>query len=257
VSNTAIRTFRFVTAALITVLPFAAHPASAARVNPEQLCYKALHFASAKYLDCQQRVLGKWFALGYLRRPVDEALSKCRVKYTETWPKLVSDFAYTTSSCAGLRFVDNGDGTVTDRLTTLQWEKKTDDDSIHDVDNTYPWSADPYHTAATGSAFSVFLRDLNDDACFAGQCDWRLPTVYELQTILSEPYGCPDSGYSACTDQTVFGPTAANVYWTATTLGPYTPQAWQVNFAGARLSNNEEWKSKDFAARVRAVRAGL
>jgi hypothetical protein len=44
------------------------------------------------------------------------------------------------------RFVDNGDGTVTDNQTGLQWEKKTTAvGSVanladpHDVDNAYTW----------------------------------------------------------------------------------------------------------------------
>jgi hypothetical protein len=39
-----------------------------------------------------------------------------------------------------VRFVDNGDGTVTDTRTGLMWEQKTDDGSIHDKDNVYTWS---------------------------------------------------------------------------------------------------------------------
>ena len=38
------------------------------------------------------------------------------------------------------RFVDNGDGTITDTQTGLMWEKKSDDGSIHDKDNRYTWA---------------------------------------------------------------------------------------------------------------------
>jgi len=34
------------------------------------------------------------------------------------------------------RFIDHGDGTVTDTRTGLMWEQKTDDGSIHDKDNS-------------------------------------------------------------------------------------------------------------------------
>ena len=40
----------------------------------------------------------------------------------------------------GPRFVDNGDGTITDTKTGLQWEKKSDDGTIHDQDDTYTWT---------------------------------------------------------------------------------------------------------------------
>ncbi len=33
-------------------------------------------------------------------------------------------------------YTDNGDGTITDNVTGLMWEKKSDDGSIHDKDNT-------------------------------------------------------------------------------------------------------------------------
>ena len=36
-------------------------------------------------------------------------------------------------------FTDNGDGTVTDNRTGLVWEKKSDNDDIHDQDMTYTW----------------------------------------------------------------------------------------------------------------------
>src|SRR6266446_8828956 len=45
------------------------------------------------------------------------------------------------------RFVDNGDGTVTDNQTGLMWEKKenldgtTDVSNQHDADNPYQWTA--------------------------------------------------------------------------------------------------------------------
>src|SRR5882724_11665687 len=44
----------------------------------------------------------------------------------------------TTTTTA--RFVDNGDGTVTDDLTGLQWEKKDNTcPGIHCVSDTYTW----------------------------------------------------------------------------------------------------------------------
>lgn len=69
-------------------------------------------------------------------------------------------------------FVDNGDGTVTDRGTGLVWEKLSDDGSIHDKDDVYAWSA----------AFSGKIAALNASA-FAGHDDWRLPNIRELETI--------------------------------------------------------------------------
>ncbi len=38
---------------------------------------------------------------------------------------------------AAMSFTDNGDGTITDNVTGLMWEKKDDSNGIHGKDNTY------------------------------------------------------------------------------------------------------------------------
>jgi hypothetical protein len=78
-----------------------------------------------------------------------------------------------TSSSATPQFVDNGDGTITDRQTCLVWEKKDNAGGIHDFNAVYPWSATG--SAPDGGAFTVFIAGLNS-AAFAGHRDWRLPT---------------------------------------------------------------------------------
>jgi Protein of unknown function (DUF1566) len=84
-------------------------------------------------------------------------------------------------SSATPRFVDNGDGTITDRQTCLVWEKKDNSGSIHDLFKYYPWSTyagDMCSVAGcprNGTAFTVFIAGLNS-AGFAGHHDWRLPT---------------------------------------------------------------------------------
>jgi len=47
---------------------------------------------------------------------------------------------FDTSGYTDDRFVDNGDGTVTDNMTGLMWEKKDNSSGIHDMDNIYTWS---------------------------------------------------------------------------------------------------------------------
>ena len=55
--------------------------------------------------------------------------------------------AKATKAVIACRYRDNGNGTVTDYDTGLQWEQKNSPDSIayfpnpHDVDNVYTWSA--------------------------------------------------------------------------------------------------------------------
>lgn len=68
------------------------------------------------------------------------------------------------------RFIDHGDGTVTDTRTGLMWEQKTDDSAIHDKDNLYTWSTGaPYNP--DGTAFFTFVATLNGPTPFAGYGD--------------------------------------------------------------------------------------
>src|SRR5882724_8972718 len=70
------------------------------------------------------------------------------------------------AALAGTRFVDNGDGTVTDTQTRLVWEQKTDDGTLHDKDELYTWSNGV--EAPDGTAFTVFLGGLNNCASAGG-----------------------------------------------------------------------------------------
>ena len=133
------------------------------------------------------------------------------------------------------RYVDNGDGTVTDTQTGRMWEQKVTGSGFpHGVDLTFQWSST--FTAPDGGAFTSFLGALNNCVSsdgnsvtggFAGHCDWRLPSIVELQTILLAPFPC---GTSPCIDP-IFGPTAASGYWSSSTFAGLVPaHAWGVNF---------------------------
>jgi uncharacterized delta-60 repeat protein len=156
-------------------------------------------------------------------------------------------------------YVPNGDGTVSDVCTGLQWEQKTtaygsgaNFADPHDVDNQYTWSASP--PAANGAAYTQFLATLNTTPCFAGHCDWRLPTLAELQTILLVPNN--PCGAHPCLDP-IFGATAASpnpslvFYWSDTTLVGSPNDAWFVNFYDGGAGSI----TKTFNNYVRAVRS--
>jgi len=167
------------------------------------------------------------------------------------------------------RFVDNGDGTVTDRETGLQWEQKLAGAAgpnlgdPHDVDNEYVWSASA--TAPDGTAFTDFLADLNGGPTgvgdcvvngstqtggFAGHCDWRLPTIAELRTISDTTVSGCGSG-SPCIAP-VFGATLPARYFSASTSAADARFALTVDFS----SGAEPSLRKTVLAAVRAVRGG-
>lgn len=162
------------------------------------------------------------------------------------------------------RFEDCGDGTVADHQTGLQWEKKTDNATpdVHDVDNTHTWSVgDPWDP--DGTAFTDFLRTLNglngSFDCFV-HCDWRLPVIGELRTILIGPTAAPGQAQTCsaapCIDPAfaaVGGPTASSGYWSASTYAGDPPFAWSAFFLNGNVTNNFKAGVVDY---VRAVRTG-
>ncbi len=212
----------------------------------EDLCQAARAKAAGLYAACQQNAQSKW----QLKADQPKFLatsSKCRVKYVATWAKLQARLP--TTSCAAARFVDNGDGTVSDNLTGLQWEKKTSAVGTHNVNDQYSWSATG--TAADGTAFTAFLPLLNTGVCLGGQCDWRLPTKEELQTLLSEPFSCASH---PCVDSAL-GPTQSDLYWSSSTYLGKPDTAWMVDFNDGSVVNFVPDKLVDMY--VRAVRGGL
>lgn len=217
--------------------------------TPEEQCQQGRYAAAAKYAACEQKVM----AIAHGGAPYDDKfgamLSRCRVKYAATWTKLQAKASGTMTACDHGRYDDHGDGTVTDRLTGLQWEQKTADATIHDKDSLYSRSATLPFTIANGTAFTSFLATLNG-TCFAGQCDWRLPTIAELQTIALEPYPCTTH---PCIDESVFGPSTSYFYWAATTHVSDPAYAWVMHFF-VGVVYFEETSS---AFHVRAVRGGL
>lgn len=123
-------------------------------------------------------------------------------------------------------YADNGNGTITDEGTGLVWEKLNDGGGIHDVDASYTWA----------NAFAK-IATLNSPPCFAGHCDWRLPNVTELQSIVD--YGrfglsiapvfqtpcIPGCGLASCSCTST-----ETYYWTSSTYVSYLDTAWIVDF---------------------------
>jgi Protein of unknown function (DUF1566) len=123
------------------------------------------------------------------------------------------------------------------------------------VGNHYLWSNSG--AAADGPLFTEFLAALNLDqsvngstTCFANHCDWRVPNIVELQTILDFSATC-DFGQPACIDP-AFGPTQASNYWSSSSLAGLPTSAWYVSFTVGKIFNVSK-AADNFA---RAVRGG-
>jgi hypothetical protein len=168
---------------------------------------------------------------------------------------------------SGLRFVDNGDGTITDLNTRLVWEKKvagdavTDLGNLHDADNAYIWSDDFGLIVTT---LWDWLDALNAEGGigFAGHDDWRIPNVKELVSIIDYEQAAPavgvdwdSGGCPSCSDVTdpACSCTDSADYWSSTTRVANTAQAWAVGFQNGDIVQ----RSKTSSNRVRAVRGGL
>jgi len=173
-------------------------------------------------------------------------------------------YGATGDTTAGINrsYVDNGLGFVKDQRTGLMWEKKDRAGGVHDVENVYSWS-DHQDGQADGTAFSEFLATLNSPPCFAGFCDWRVPTRLELSTIVdlgvvgSETVPMVDPAFDTaclpgCTIDLCSCTDAANggSHWTSTTYAPSDTSAWMIIFSEGRPSAY----SKTGSLHVRAVR---
>jgi hypothetical protein len=156
-------------------------------------------------------------------------------------------------SGAALAYVDNGDGTVTDLNTRLTWEKKSDDEGLHDRNRTYSWST------SSGDSVWDWLDQVNEEggAGFAGHNDWRLPNVKELLTIVdfeeSEPAVSSVFDHDCAPRCNVLNCSCTlGGYWSSTTVSGRPTEAYWVSFRDGRVVVD----SKDTTAFVRAVRGG-
>ena len=111
------------------------------------------------------------------------------------------------------RFTDNGDGTVTDNLTSLIWLKNAS------AFGQQTWAA----ALLTCNNLAAGTAGLSDGST-AGQ--WRLPNVKELQSLIDFSNVNPalPTGYA-----TYFTGAKGSYYWSSTTAAGGSPGAWYVN----------------------------
>jgi len=112
------------------------------------------------------------------------------------------------------RFTDNGDQTMTDRLTGLVWSK--------DGKAPGPARCNP-GTDKTWQEALDYVTCLNSNR-YLGKSDWHLPNRNELASLVN--YGHPDSSHWLITQG--FINVAAGSYWSSTTYTDATWNAWRI-----------------------------
>ncbi|MFY0714068.1 DUF1566 domain-containing protein [Seonamhaeicola sp. NFXS20] len=115
-------------------------------------------------------------------------------------------------------FVDNNDGTITDKATGLMWQKVDDG-------NTYNW---------------VDALEYAKNSALANYNDWRLPNTKELQSIVDydkKTFPAIDENYFECTNPDSW-------FWTSTTQGDFKYTACYIAFGKAYSKDNS--KVKDY-----------
>jgi len=114
----------------------------------------------------------------------------------------------------GARFVDNGDGTVYDRATGLEWVKEP--------------GAIGGDFGSAGSPSAMTWNDAIDNCLgltYAGRSDWRLPNAMELLTLVNFGDSSSPTVYSAFPDPGQY------TYWSSTPLAVLaTDRAMVVEF---------------------------
>lgn len=98
-------------------------------------------------------------------------------------------------------FTDNGNGTITDNVTNLIWQKLANTDTL-------TWEQ------ALNYADTLSLN---------GNIDWRLPNIKELQSINDENLMSPS------VNPAFFSNIGIKKYWSSTTLPNQTDKAWYLS----------------------------
>lgn len=150
------------------------------------------------------------------------------------------------------RFTDNGDGTVTDNLTSLVWTK---DASCEGEQGQKLWKSGSNYPALE------YCNTLEDGTCDlhdgSSTGDWRLPSVRELQSLIHYGYNGPavpdTAGTGKWSPDDPFLNVKSSYYWSSTTYDAGAASAWNVYFHFGHVASAGK---ESFAHYVWCVRDG-
>jgi hypothetical protein len=137
------------------------------------------------------------------------------------------------------RFIDNGDGTITDSLTGLMWLK--DGDCLRTVWKNAVKTIGNLNKRSGKATCNGYTANYND---------WRLPNVKELESLINYGSGDLDQWISS----QGFVHMKASSYWSSTTKAYDAMQAWAVNWEKAKkISMEKKYKYTILPVRRRSV----
>ena len=135
------------------------------------------------------------------------------------------------------RFIDNGDGTITDLETKLMWKQT---DSFQDTSKWVNW----YNAME-------YLQELGKEK-FASYDDWRMPTLEEAESLYDEDHVIRDMDRMDIFISSTFSPGGGFTTWTSNELPHATAAIFYYRYGHAN-SNHKEDITKDSVRAVRDV----
>ena len=135
------------------------------------------------------------------------------------------------------RFIDNGDGTITDLETKLMWKQT---DSFQDTSKWVNW----YRAME-------YLQELGIEK-FASYNDWRMPNLEEAETLYDENHAIRDMDRMDIFISSAFSPGGGFTTWTSNELPHATAAIFYYRYGHAN-SNHKEDITKDSVRAVRDV----
>jgi len=137
------------------------------------------------------------------------------------------------------RFIDNFDGTVTDTATNLMWVK---DPSQIGGDWGTPGTPE-------SMTWDDALQHCNN-LCYAGYCDWRLPNIKELESLIDFSKSDP------AIDDSKFPNTKNEGYWSGSMTYYGCDNEFFPNFGTGAISWEQDKNLKKYVRPVRQIPPG-